>query len=130
MHMGSRGSKYRFSTRPPRPLLLLYNFLLLLLGVGLAGCRAQIVAITFPGDPNPGEHAVCTTDPEAEPPSFVCTSLHALFSADREVDLSKATSGTQCKNHVVKLWLETNNAGEVVRIQFQCALDDVGGFPQ
>jgi len=89
--------------------------------IGSAAC-SHVVAIKMPSkDPNP--QAFYTCEPKNE--GFVCDSAQSLHQYDQRLEPSEQ----KCENGIYQVHVETNWHGGISRIQYQCAVAEVGGFP-
>lgn len=86
-----------------------------------AAC-ANVVAIRMPSkDPHPQAFYTC----EPKGTGFTCDSGQSLH----QFDLRLEPSAEKCENGVYEVHVETNWHGGVSRVQYQCAVAPVGGFP-
>ena len=90
----------------------------------LLGCVAcgQVVAIKMPSK-DPSTQGFYTCEPEGT--GFSCDSAQSLH----QYDLRLEPSAQKCENGIYQVHVETNWHGGVSRIQYQCAVAEVGGFP-
>ena len=82
----------------------------------------QVVAIKMPSK-DPSTQGFYTCVPRDT--GFTCDSAQSLH----QYDLRLESSEQKCENGVYQLHVETNWHGGVSRIQYQCAVAAVGGFP-
>ena len=88
---------------------------------GSVAC-GHVVAIKMPNkDPSPQAFYTC----EPKDRDFACDSAQSLHQYDARLEPSEQ----KCENGIYQVHVETNWHGGVSRIQYQCAVAPVGGFP-
>ncbi len=92
--------------------------------VGVVGCGGgEVVAVKFVGkDANPSAYFTCI--PTSTGTSFSCASGQAFHQYDREFG-----AGQECQYGIANVYVETSGTGKVTRVQYDCAVAPVGGFP-
>jgi hypothetical protein len=90
---------------------------------GVVGCGGgEVVAVRFVGkDANPSAYYTCKPDAAT---SFACGSGQAFHQYDRELDMGQA-----CPYGIASVYVETSATGKVTRLQYDCAVAPIGGFP-
>ena len=89
--------------------------------LGSVAC-ANVVAIRMPSkDAHPQAFYTC----EPEGTGFTCDSAQSMH----QFDLRLEPSAQKCENGIYEVHVETNWHGGVSRVQYQCAVPPVGGFP-
>ena len=83
---------------------------------------ANVVAIRMPNkDPSPQAYYTC----KPRDHDFTCESAQSLH----QFDLRLEPSEQKCENGIYEVHVETNWHGGVSRVQYQCAVAGVSGFP-
>jgi len=90
---------------------------------GVIGCGGgEVVAVKFVGkDANPSAYYTCKPDAGT---TFVCGSGQSFHQYDRELDV-----GPACPYGIASVYVETSATGKVTRLQYDCAVAPIGGFP-
>lgn len=82
----------------------------------------HVVAIKLPNT-DPHKQGYYTCDPDGV--GYKCDSAQTLNAYDSRLEPSEQ----KCENGIHQIHVETNWHGGVSRIQYQCAVPPVGGFP-
>lgn len=89
--------------------------------LGSVACT-NVVAIKMPNT-DPSTQGFYTCVPSGT--GFACDSQQSLHQYDQRLE----PSAQKCENGIHQVHVETNWRGNVSRIQYQCAVAPVGGFP-